>query len=472
LTSPEAPLRDVRLGFRSIEDELVADSLPLDGRLPSWLRGSLYRIGPAKFEVGERPLNNYFDGFGMLQRLSIAAGRISYANRVVASRAYRAARDTGRLGYSELATDPERSLFARVGSAFEPRISDNANHNVARLGGRLVALGVGPFPLAFDPTTLSLTGVASRAPADMVAPHPHFDPVAGEALFYAVKLGARSSYRLFARKGLSSQREIVRLPAPRPSALHSFAITERYAVLTECPLLLSPLNLIMSGRPIIENYRWVRDRPTFFNVIDRHSGGLRARLEAEPFYCAHHVNAFERGGELLVDLLAYPDAGILAALSLDRLRGGADVPRSELRRYRLPLDGAAVSFEALGEGMEDPQIDYGRHNARPYRYVYGCAPGPHGFYARIQKTDVTAASAVEWSEPGAFARQPVFVAAPGASREDDGVLLSLVLEPAAETSFLLILDARDLSEICRAPLPQCVPFDLHGAFYGDPGSPS
>ncbi len=458
---------DYRLGFCSLEEERALDSLRLDGRLPAWLRGSLYRVGPAKFEVGARTLNHWIDGFSMLHRFSFAEGGVSYANRFLQSRAYRAARDTGQLCYQEFGTDPDRSLFARVATAFKPKITDNANINVARLGGELVAMTEAPVPIVFDPQTLAATGVASRAPGEQTTAHPHFDPASGEALFYAIKFGARSTYRLFARNGPSSQREIARLPAPRPSYMHSFALTERYAVLTECPFLLSPLDLIMSGRPFAENYRWLRDRPTFFTVIDRHSGELRARLDAEPFFCAHHANAFEQGGELIVDLVAYEDAEILSALYLDRLRGGGGLPSSELRRYRLPLDGRAVSFQALAEGMEAPRIDYERCNTLPYSYAYGGALGPEGYFARIQKTDVNAASTIEWSEPGAFPGEAVFVAAPRAAREDDGVLLSLVLEPAAEASFLLILDARDLSEICRAWLPHPVPFDSHGAFYGD-----
>jgi beta,beta-carotene 9',10'-dioxygenase len=465
VTETGAPA-EYSLGFRSLEQELVLDSLPLEGGLPDWLRGSLYRIGPAKFEVGDRSLNHWFDGFGMLHRFSFGAGRVSYANRFLASQAYQTASDTGRLGYSEIGSDPERSLFGRISGAFRPRISDNANHNVIRLGGETVAVGGGPVPLRFDPHTLAVGAAAFRAPGEVLTSHSHFDPVSGDSFFLAVKVGARPTYRLFAHDG-RSQREIAKLPAPRPSIMHSFALTERYLVFAECPFVLNPLDLILSGRSFIDNCRWLRDRPTLFNVVERRSGVLRARLEAAPFFCSHHVNAFERGGELLVDLVAYEDAEILRAFFLENLRAGGPIPGSELRRYRLPLDRGSVSFEALAAGMEGPQIDYEGRNARPYRYAYGCALGPEGFYTRIQKTDVEAASTIEWSEPGAFLTAAVFAAAPGRTREDDGILLSLVLEPARDASFLLVLDARDLGELCRARLPHAVPFDLHGAFYPD-----
>ena len=42
----------------------------------------------------------------MLHRFSIAAGRVSYANRFLASQAYRAAERDGEISYSEFAQTP------------------------------------------------------------------------------------------------------------------------------------------------------------------------------------------------------------------------------------------------------------------------------------------------------------------------------------------------------------------------------
>ena len=58
----------------------------------------------------------------------------------------------------------------------------------------------------------------------------------------------------------------------------------------------------------------------------------------------------------------------------------------------------------------------------------------------------------------------MFVARPDAEGEDDGVLLSVVLDADAGTSFLLVLDARDLSELARAEVPHHIPFGFHGQF--------
>ena len=108
------------LGFSTLEQEIVVDELALSGELPSWLAGSLLRTGPAKFEVGEQRMRHWFDGLAMLHRFTIADGRVSYGNRFLESRSYRAAREQGRMVYGEFATDPCRSLFKRVQTLFSP----------------------------------------------------------------------------------------------------------------------------------------------------------------------------------------------------------------------------------------------------------------------------------------------------------------------------------------------------------------
>ncbi len=455
-----------RLGFQSMEVERELDSLVVEGVLPEWLAGSLYRVGPAKFEAGGRSVNHWFDGFSMLHRFTIGGGRISYANRFLESKAYRAASEGGELSYSEFATDPCRTRFGRLAAAFHPKLSDNANVNLARLGEELVAMTETPLPIVFDPETLRAAGVASPAPGEQTTAHPH--RWGDEALFYAVKFGPRSRYRLYARRGTSGQRRIAQWGSPRPSYMHSFGLSARYAVLAECPFAVNPRDLAISGRPFIENFRWRGDRPTVFTVIDLESGELRARVEGEPFFCFHHVNAFEQEGELVVDLIAYEDAGIVESLYLEALRAGRPVPRGELRRYSLPLDGGEARRETIATDLELPRIDYARCNGRPYRYVYGNSAGDDmnaAFLGTVRKVDVNDGSTADWRMEGTYPGEPVFVAAPGARAEDDGVLLLVVLEPARDTSFLAVLDASDMSEICRARVPHAVPFGFHGAFF-------
>ena len=114
-TTTEAATRSTPAqGFESMESEVRVDSLPMTGALPEWLVGSLLRTGPSKWEVGERTMSHWFDGLAMLHRFGFADGSVSYASRFLETRAYRSAKASGEIRYSEFATDPCRSLFQRV----------------------------------------------------------------------------------------------------------------------------------------------------------------------------------------------------------------------------------------------------------------------------------------------------------------------------------------------------------------------
>src|ERR1700736_943857 len=133
--------RDHRLGFESLESEVTIESLPVDGELPAWLAGALIRTGPARFEVGAQSYAHWFDGLAMLHRFAFADGTVSYANRFLLSDAYRAAREQGAISYAEFATDPCRTLFKRIASAFSPpTFGNNANVNVTRVDDEYLAM--------------------------------------------------------------------------------------------------------------------------------------------------------------------------------------------------------------------------------------------------------------------------------------------------------------------------------------------
>jgi len=458
-----------KLGFTTLEDETTVEELPLRGALPSWLSGSLLRTGPAKFEVGERDLRHWFDGLAMLHRFTIGRGRVSYGNRFLETRSYRAARETGRIAYGEFATDPCRSLFKRVQTLFDASktISDNANVNVMRLGERHVAMTETPLPVQFDARTLATAGVAPyRVPGELTTAHPHLDRASGGMINYAAKLGPRSSYRFYALAPDSSRpRVLASIPVREPAYMHSFGLTESWLVLAEFPLVVNPLALALSGRPYIENYRWKPERGTRFTLIDRKTGRAGATFTAEPCFAFHHVNAFERDGEVLVDMCAYPDAGIVEDLYLERLRAGKPVHGATLTRFRLdPGEGSVVRSALAGEDLELPRIAYGSHNERPYRYVWGNGTGAGGWLERIAKVDTESGHTLSWSEPGCHPGEPVFVAEPGGEDEDAGVLLSVVLDAGAGRSFLLVLDATELTELARAEVPHHIPFSFHGQF--------
>jgi beta,beta-carotene 9',10'-dioxygenase len=69
-----------------------------------------------------------------------------------------------------------------------------------------------------------------------------------------------------------------------------------------------------------------------------------------------------------------------------------------------------------------------------------------------------------WSEVHCYPGEPIFVTAPGAKREDQGVILSVVLDGGKGHSYLLVLDVMTFEEIERAAVPHHIPFGFHGMY--------
>lgn len=456
------------LGFETLERETRIEALPVEGEIPEWLGGSLLRTGPAKFEVGTRGMSHWFDGLAMLHRFGFAGGRVSYANRFLESRAYRAAAETGEISYSEFATDPCRSLFKRAMSLFRPALSDNGNVNLVQLGERFAAMTETPIPVEFDPETLAAAGVAWEVPGTLTTAHPHLDRANGGMLNYAAALGPRNHYRFFGLgPGTGDEpRVLATLPTREPAYMHSFGLTERWFVLAEYPFVVNPLALALSGRPYIENYRWKPERGTRFTLLARDGGEVLGPFETDACFGFHHVNAYEEpDGTVVADVCTFADAEIVESLYLGNLRNGAAIPAPELTRFTISLGPGTVSSERLiADPIDLPRIDYGRCNERPHRYVWGAGTDGTGFFDRIVRADLADRSSTTWSEADCWPGEPVFVSRPDASGEGDGVLLSLVLDGAAGTTFLLVLDARTLAEIGRAQVPHHIPFGFHGQY--------
>jgi carotenoid cleavage dioxygenase-like enzyme len=124
----------------------------------------------------------------------------------------------------------------------------------------------------------------------------------------------------------------------------------------------------------------------------------------------------------------------------------------------------------LDDAFELPGINYRHKNTKLYQFAYGLGvhkTDPSDFVNQLVKLNVESGEVDLWYEDGCYPGEPVFVPAPSAKSEDDGLILSVVLDTSVEYSFLLILDASSFVEIARAEIPHPIPFGFHGQFYGD-----
>lgn len=478
-------------GFHTITDETAA-SLGVEGSLPEWLTGTLIRNGPGRFALADGDtVDHWFDGLAMCYRFTFApAGNptpgskdtVYYRNRFLETDAYAAARNGQFTG--GFATG-ETTLRDRLAGLFTDSY-DNTNIIVERVGDRYLALTESPRAVVVDPTTLAVVGHAEYdgpEPAGQLAcAHLKRDPATGRLFNVETAFGRTSQYHVHALTESGERRHVGSVETDAPAYMHSFALTPRYAILTEFPLRVNPLSFFKPGRqgPFIEQFDWQPDRGTRVIVLDRTSGEVIADPVTDPVFGFHHVNAFEREGgtEIVFDLETIPDATAIGELSLARLQdGGLDAISGRLERFTVDLDGqTGTARYGSGEATVDREMLYDDGTALPtvsparwcrsHRYVYAMSMDqPATEWATgVLKYDTETDEVREFDRGGDYFGEPIFVPGPGTA-EDAGVVLTVALDVAAERSRLLVLDADRFTERARVPLPHAAPFDFHGRYF-------
>lgn len=462
------------IGFASATDHPAPAELAVEGTVPGWLHGVFLHTGPALFDLPARSYTHWFDGLAMLASVEIDGGRMTYRSQYLKTDAYQLANERGTPVLGEFGTTPAQSKVRKLIETLRPtRLTDNANVNVADIGGRFIAMTETSRHVELDPRTLATIGELRYDDAlegEVSTAHPHIDHRRGTLINLLIHYGRHSQIHIYELSlGTTVRRLIASLPNDRPSYMHSFATTDQFVVLVENPLVVNPLKLRFTRRPYIERYEWRPELGTRIRVVRKQDGAVVASAVAPPCFLFHHVNAFEHDGRIELDLLTYPDPSVISTLRLDVLRSAAArVLPAQLVRLSLRDDLHAQRVDPVpltDVGTELVRISPHRER-RAYRYAFGVVQNdPRGFFDGIVKIDVEDGSARHFSHPDWYVTEPLFVPAPEARGEDDGVVLVLMLDARLARSRVAVLDAASLELVANAPLPQHIPFRFHGQFF-------
>lgn len=127
----------------------------LAGAIPSGLRGSLYRNGPATLERGEQRVGHWFDGDGGILGLHFTEAGVTGVYRYVQTAAYQAETQVGRFLYGGYGMLPPGHWWER----FSKGTKNAANTSVLALPDKLLALWEGGLPHALTLDTLETLGL-------------------------------------------------------------------------------------------------------------------------------------------------------------------------------------------------------------------------------------------------------------------------------------------------------------------------
>ena len=255
--------------------------------------------------------------------------------------------------------------------------------------------------------------------------------------------------------------------------MHSFGITENYFIFEEAPLAMNVLRLM--APPILvptlaDSLVYDKKETTIFRIVSRATGEeVDTKYFADGFFGFHFTNCYEIDGCIVIDIVANNN-DIISTLRMDNLKGNLKKPHkpsdSTPRRYVLPMRDIkkakrgvnlveGISDASISGGsyrsdatailddrkrvklvpaifadinMELPRINY-NYNMKPYCYSYGVefgqAKSPNSY--GIVKVNMKTGETNIWKDDEYFTSEPVFVADPDAKKEDDGVILSILL---------------------------------------------
>jgi len=446
----------------------------IEGTLPADLRGTLYRIGPGKHDVGGHRFDHWFDGDGMIVAYRFDGERVTFRNRYVRTPWYDDEQRAGRPLYPNFGTRGPGGYFRRAMRHGAPK--NPANTNIVRVEDRLLALWEGGRPFQIDPDTLATIGESDLHGAlprgASFSAHPHLDAATGELFNIGLVMGGRPSLHVWKMEPGLCAKTVARIRLKRPFLIHDFAVSAGHIVILAGPLYMSMARLagsLVGLYSMADCFSWHAEESMRIYVVDRHSGAVR-ECETDCGMVVHIANAFEADGDVVVDAVLYTGGNPFDSVS-DGFRGITPrTPPGILTRFRIGANGQTRS-ECLGDTPTDfPRINESR-SAHPHRYVYGAefAAGLFGS-SRILKTDTHAqrTESHDFGE-GCFVGEPVFVPRPGGSAEDDGWLVTVVYDSRDHHSFVGIVDARSMgSDLARVHLPFHTPLGFHGNFCATP----
>ena len=264
-----------------------------------------------------------------------------------------------------------------------------------------------------------------------------------------------------------------------PGYTHFIQTTEKYILVPQTSYRFdycrdyNNRNKIVPG--FLRSYAWHPDVNSSILIFERQNM-TRVHHVYLPYakFFTHDINAYEDDSHVYLDTFAYNDADVY--LKVPQLKSMLNNLSWNASAICVAIDKRSWSYDAVKSGpltetdpfgkAEFPMINYERCHQKNYSFAYFVANALYRS-AKIAKLNVKTKKAIFWTPPlGYYPQEPIFVQSDSATGEDDGLILcSGPVSNPLGTSFLAILNAKDLAQIALIKNPNGAPMGLHNRFY-------
>lgn len=466
-------------GCKNVEQELSNVSLEkISGEIPPKLQGYLFRNGVGRYENYGIKYQHPFDGDGMITRFHFQSNQIFYSNRYVRTQEFLAEEKAQKMLFRSFGTNIPGGFLKNF---LKMQFKNAANTSLIYHGGKLLALWEGGLPHLIDPHSLdtlarydyegTLQNPFSSlerfiSPELAFSAHPKIHPHTGEMHNFGLYSGKQSRIMNYVISPQGKAQKPTSFDIPHLSFIHDFVLTENYRIFFVPAVSFDMFRTFVGIKTPVASINSRPNSPTAIYVLGK---GEPIQLEVPHGFIFHFTNAYEEDEHtIIVDGLRmerFPSADT----AQDMMNGEdfQNIP-AYLTRYYIDLPKKSIKHEQISDyPLELPDINP-QKSSRPYRFAWGIGNRPsesgsllHG----IVKVDCQMKQS--WMQdfyphlPG----EPIFVPDPqNPSSEDAGYLITLVYDIEQVCTFLIILNAQDLTTLAKYKLPHPIPLGFHGTW--------
>jgi len=489
-------------GWANYLDDEVSEfhDLPLTWSLnttvPDWLRGSYVKNGPGRKSFdAHRYYGNYLDSWGKLNKFTFNGADVKFSGRMIETENYLKNANSDKmvpsitLGPVEPNDWKLSEMFAMASNGY-----DNTNVMLWRLGGedknnaQYIATTDFPAVHEIDIDTLAVVkkhelnsfkdGISESSCAHWRREVDSTTSLQFHQIIHPIT--RKLEFQLFRFGNNFDEREVVgSFEMPHGSMIHMFSNTKNYAVIALYPVMIDIMKMPTVNMHPLEALVHLEGEPTKFYLINLKTGEVLddfSTFAPELTWSTHHINAWEEEDEVVFDVSCNPWDALASFMNLDEMLEHVDTNEdfagTPVRRVRLNLSTKEVNVEEWPNELGIPMlntVDFPAINSEftgiKNCFVFGWASMDYWRNVLVKKDLCDSKNDKTWFRASHYPAEMWFVPRPGATEEDDGVVITVVYDGTVKQSYLLMLDGQTFQEINYSYLPHNVPFSFHGNWF-------
>jgi all-trans-8'-apo-beta-carotenal 15,15'-oxygenase len=124
---------------------------------------------------------------------------------------------------------------------------------------------------------------------------------------FGLRYGRKTVLDIYELDDSGRGRKLAGVPLARTTMIHDFIATEKHLVFFSPPIDFNPLRLLFGIDTLHNAMRWKPELGTEVIVVPIDDPQHWTSFTIDPFFQWHFLNGYERGNEIVIDVVRFPD---------------------------------------------------------------------------------------------------------------------------------------------------------------------